>query len=75
MTSHMRKKHNKKVKNVKNKEKAAYIHFQLKRRGFTFQTIADDLNISHTAVCRSVSDLSTISRVDDWIKTNLGIEV
>lgn len=72
MTSYMSEKRNKKVKNVK---KSAYIHYQLKIKGMNFQTIADDLHMSHAAVLRSVGGLSKISRVDEWLKLNLGIEV
>lgn len=72
MTSYMTKKRNSKVKNVK---RAALIKFQLNSRGLKLSDIASDLQITRTAVYRSINDLSTISRVDGWLRENLGLEV
>lgn len=72
MTSYMTKKRNSKVKNVK---RAALIKFQLNSRGLKLSDIASDLQITRTAVYRSINDLSTISRVDEWLCENLGLEV
>lgn len=72
MTPHMTKKRNSKVKNVK---RAAYIKYQLYRKGLNLSDIANDLNISNAAVCRSINGLSTIRRVDEWLYENLRLEV
>lgn len=72
MTSYMTKKRNSKVKNVK---RAALIKYKLNRRGLKLSDIASDLRISRTAVYRSINDLSTITRVDEWLSENLGLEV
>lgn len=72
MTSHMNKKHNRKVKNVK---RAAYIKYQLYRKGLTLTQIAEDLHISNAAVYRSINGLSKITRIDEWLQANLGLEV
>lgn len=72
MTSYMTKKRNSKVKNVK---RAALIKFKLNSKGLKLSDIASDLQITRTAVYRSINDLSTISRVDGWLQENLGLEV
>lgn len=72
MTSHMIKKRNSKVKNVK---RAAYIKYQLYRNGFRLSDIANDLKISNAAVYRSIYGLSTVYRVDEWLVDNLGLKV
>lgn len=72
MTPYIRKKYKKRIKNV---TKAAVIQFELKKRGLTQAAIAEDLGITPVAVSRAISDLSTISRVDEWITQNLGLEV
>jgi len=59
----------------KNVTKAAYIQYQLKRNGFTQAQIAKELNINPVAVSRSFYGLSKISRVDNWLADNLGLEV
>lgn len=68
----MTKKRNIKVKNVK---RAAYIKYQLYKKGLSLSNIALDLHISNAAVYRSINDLSTITRVDEWLYKNLGLEV
>lgn len=68
----MTKKRNIKVKNVK---RAAYIKYQLYSKGLSLSNIALDLHISNAAVYRSINDLSTITRVDEWLYKNLGLEV
>lgn len=72
MTSHMIKKRNSKVKNVK---RAAFIKFRLNSAGLKLSDIASDLSISRAAVYRSINGLSTISRVDEWLYENLRLEV
>lgn len=75
MTSHIRKKHNKKVKNVKNQEKAAYIQYLLKTKGLSQSLIANELGITESAVSRALYDQSKITRVDEWLEANLGIDI
>jgi len=70
MTPQLMQKNNKNIKNV---TRAAKIIYLLKINGFTQAKIADELNISKNAVSRSIYGLSKISRVDSWIKENLGI--
>ena len=61
-------------KQIKNKcknpniQKKAYLQYRLALKGYTMRNIADDLGISLVAVSRSFSDLSTITRVDEWLK-------
>ena len=72
MTPHMNKKGKQKVKNVK---RAALIKFKLNCKGLKPSDIASDLHISRSAVYRSLNSLSTISRVDEWLYENLGLEI
>lgn len=72
MTSHMIKKRNSKVKNVK---RAAFIKYQLYRQGLSLSDIANDLKISNSAVYRSINGLSTVRRVDEWLYENLRLKV
>lgn len=71
MTTHIKVKRNRKNKNV---TKAASIQFELKKRGLTQKLIAEDLHISTQAVSRAVNGQSTITRVDEWLYENLGLE-
>lgn len=71
MTTYNLIKRNKKIRNIK---KAARIKYELGRRGFKLNNIAQELKMSNAAVFRSINDLSKISRVDEWIKINLGFE-
>lgn len=72
MTPHMKKKRNSKVKNVK---RAAFIKYKLYSNGFSLSDIAKDLHISNAAVFRSINELSKVTRVDEWLHENLGLEV
>ena len=77
MTSYKNLKRNRKKKNIKQKNviKCAFIQYQLKLRGLTQAQIAKELNISSQAVNRALLGQSKISRVDEWIEENLGLEV
>ncbi|MCD8378435.1 MAG: hypothetical protein LUB59_06580 [Candidatus Gastranaerophilales bacterium] len=69
ITSHMSKKSNQNLKNVK---RAALIKYELCCSGLKLVDIANDLGITKSAVYRSIYGLSTVSRVDDWLKNNVG---
>lgn len=71
MTTHTYIKRNNKVKNVK---RGAYIKYIMTLNGIKVSDIANDLSISNVAVYRSINGLSTISRVDEWLRNNLGLE-
>ena len=76
MTSYKNLKRNRKKNNIKQKNviKGAFIQYQLKLRGLTQAQIAKELNISSQAVHRALLGQSKISRVDEWIEENLGLE-
>lgn len=59
---------------VPNFYKAALIQFELKKRGFKQQKIADDLNITGAAVYRSLYDLSKSKKIDAWVEENLELK-
>lgn len=65
---------NKKTAKYKNKNfiRAAVIRSALKAQGYKLQDIANDLEITTAAITRSISDLSTIKKVDDWLIQKLG---
>lgn len=58
-----------------NVTKAAFIQYQLKKRGLSQKQKASELNITPVAVSRSINGLSKITRVDEWLQNNLGMEV
>lgn len=72
MTTYKIVNRNKKIRNIK---KAALIKYELQCRNLTLSGIAKDLQISNTAIYRSINDLSKISRVDEWISEKLGLEI
>ena len=72
MTSHMSRKSNTPIKNVK---RAALIKYKLACHGLNIADIARDLGVSHTAASRSIYGLSKVSRVDEWLCEKLGKEV
>jgi len=72
MTSHKRKNNNRNIKNIK---KSAYIQYLLKTKGFSQSLIASELGITEAAVSRALYGQSTISRVNEWLETNLEIEI
>lgn len=59
----------------RNVTQIAYIQYQLKRNGFTQRDIALDLGICEQAVSRAIRKQSQITRVDEWLRDNLGLEV
>jgi len=70
-TQKMKKENDKKP----NLNKATIIQVALKTRRIKQADIAAALKISQQAVNRSIYGLTTITRVDDWCRENLGIEV
>lgn len=71
MTTQLRKKSNRKIKNVK---RAALIKFKLYSKGLKPSDVASELHISRSAIYRSFNGLSKITRVDEWLEKNLGME-
>ena len=65
---------NKSTAKYKNKNfiRAAVIRSALKAQGYKLTDIAGDLGVTTAAVTRSISDLSTIKRVDAWLVEKLG---
>lgn len=59
----------------RNVTEIAFIQYQLKKNGYTQREIAKDLGITPMAVWRSINGLSKITRVDEWLRDNLGLEV
>lgn len=57
----------------RNVKKEAMIKIRLIKNGKTQQDISKDLDISAQAVNRAIKGLSTITRVDNWLKENLGV--
>ena len=70
MKSCKKEKINKRVKNIK---RAAYIKYKLYSAGLNLSDIATELNITNAAVYRSIYGLSKITRIDEWLKKNIGI--
>lgn len=68
MTTYKKRKFKKKNKNV---NKAALIKYRLARKGLKLADVARELNVTKTAVYRSIYDLSKISRIDQWLEENL----
>lgn len=60
-------------KALKNVKRGIYIKYRLAQKDYTMTDIAKDLNISLSAVSRAIYCLSTVSRVDNWLKENLDI--
>ncbi len=60
-------------KNLINIKRAYEIKYRLKLAGLTQRDIKKALNISDAAVYRAIFGLSKISRVDIWLKENLGV--
>ena len=59
----------------KKPKRAAYIKYKLAMKGYKIVDIARDLNITDNAVTLSLYGLSKITRVDEWLKEHIGIEV
>ena len=59
--------------NQRNIKQTAKILYLLKIKGIKQSDIAAELKISRAAVSRSFYGLSKISKVDNWLKENLGI--
>ena len=72
MTPQILKKNNSKLNSMKN---AAFIKYKLSELKLSFSDIAHDLEISNAAVSRSIYGKSKITRVDEWLRDNLGLEV
>lgn len=53
----------------------AYIKYQLEKNGYTQTDIAHDIGISRQGVSLSISGLTKISRVDEWLKDNINLDV
>lgn len=71
MITKKRKSKNKLKRNV---TKSAYTQYLLKKNGYKQTDIATELGISFQAVSRAILGLSKISRVDEWLETNLNLE-
>lgn len=70
----------KEIKKNSNRQKRsiqdiAYIQYLIKKNGFTQTNIAHELNISAEAVTRSIQGLSTIKKVDNWLKENINLDL
>ncbi len=59
----------------RNVTEVAYINYQLAKNGYTQTSVANELGITPMAVWRSINGLSKITRVDEWLRDNLGLEV
>ena len=57
---------------LNNLKKTAKIIYLLKLNKITQKQIAETLNITTAAVSMSINGKSTITRVDNWLKENIG---
>lgn len=58
-----------------NLNKAIAIKMALLKKGKKQVDIAADLGISRACVSRAIRDLTSVPRVDDWVRENLGIAI
>lgn len=69
----MKAKKRKKINNIKDIKRAAYIKYVLQLNGYCINDIAKDLGVTHSAVSRAIYGQSKVSRVETWLNEHIEI--